>query len=442
VNEKQFPDGMKKLADDIRALGFRPGIWIPPFGTGNTEFYETHKDWFLHNENGQPIVSWNGKYMLDPTVAEAREHLKKMFRTASSEWGYEFFKIDGMSGNTIYTYEKPEVRVRFHDPSCPNPFELCLQAYREGIGEDRIFLACMGHTSGVEVRYADASRLGADIVAANQPVKWANVMNQGRCTINQIFTHNIVLIADPDTLLVHDLPIEEARTSATIVALPGQLTFFGDKLAGLSKEQMKVLQQTLPVADVRPAALYPHFSMLPIWNLSVRHEKLGSYNVVALFNWNDLPQTIDVSMNDLGLPASSENHWLGYEFWTQKPVKINNNLLSMNVPPHSVRVVVIQPNRNIPQWAGSDRHIAQNGIELLDYQWNAQEKTLRGKIQLVGNFPLTARLHIPENYRFTAAAANIPQRPIVQNEPNNILAVTFQSEQSVAADFEIKFHEE
>ena len=76
-------------------------------------------------------------------------------------------------------------------------------------------------------------------------------------------THNIVMINDPDTLLVRDLSLEEARVSATIVALPGQLTFFGDKLKDLPDERMKILQQTLPVADVRPMNLYPYFSMMP-----------------------------------------------------------------------------------------------------------------------------------------------------------------------------------
>ena len=152
VSEKKFPKGMKKLADDIRKLGFRPGLWTAPFGTGNKEFYDAHKDWFLHDKEGKPLSCWNGRYTLDPTVPEAREHLKKIHHTASHEWGYEFFKIDGMSGRNqgycAHFYERPEIRARFRDPSCPNPFELCVKAFREGIGEDRVFLACQGHTTG------------------------------------------------------------------------------------------------------------------------------------------------------------------------------------------------------------------------------------------------------------------------------------------------------
>ncbi|NLB42973.1 MAG: hypothetical protein GX815_12115, partial [Clostridiales bacterium] len=250
VNEKQFPKGMKNLADEIRELGFRPGLWTAPFGTGNDVFYQKHKKWFLHDKEDKPISSWNGKYTLDPTVKEVREHLKKIHNIASQEWGYEFFKIDGMSGRnhsySAHLYERPEIKERFSDPTCSNPFKLCIESLREGIGEDRVYLACQGHTSGPEALYADASRIGADIVNPNEPVKWSGVYNQASCFLNQAFTHNIVMYADPDTLLVRDLPLEAARTSATIVALPGQLTFFGDKLAGLSDEKMKILQQTLP----------------------------------------------------------------------------------------------------------------------------------------------------------------------------------------------------
>jgi len=250
ANPAQFPEGMRKLAQDIKALGFRAGLWVAPFGTGNKEFYQAHKNWFLHDKKGEPISCWNGLYTLDPTVEEAREHLKKIFKIAADDWGYEFFKIDGMSGRNksycAHLYERPEIRELFKNKDCKNPFELCVKAFRDGIGERNLFLACQGHSSGAEAKYADMARTGADIVHPNEPVKWSNVLLQGRCTVNQIFSHNISMIADPDTLLVKDLPDEEARVSATIVALPAQLTFFGDKLGGLDSAEMKILQQTLP----------------------------------------------------------------------------------------------------------------------------------------------------------------------------------------------------
>lgn len=408
TNQAQFPEGMKKLAQDIRALGFRPGIWMAPFGTGNEEFYLQHKDWFLHSSDGTPIPSWNGKYTLDPTVPAARKHLRKIFKIARDDWGYEFFKIDGMSGRNksycAHLYERPEIRAIFSDPSCPNPFELCVKAFREGIGDDAIFLACQGHTSGPEAAYAEMLRTGADVVNPNMPIQWKNVLNQAKCTVNQIFTHNISMISDPDTILIKDLPLESARVEATIVALPGQLTFFGDKLAGIEPQKMKILQQTLPVADVRPMAIYPHFSMLPIWNLAVNNHVLGAYNVVAFFNWTDDAAEISASAQELGICPKKK--YDTFEFWTKKYMGKIKLPLAFKVPARSVRIAVLRQASATPQILATDRHIAQSGFEFKSAKWNSSENSLDGSVSLVGNFPLTMYISVPEGFSFDKAESS------------------------------------
>ncbi len=440
TSKRKFPKGMKKLSDDIRKLGFRPGIWIPPFGTGNDEFYQAHKSWFLHDKDGKPYPSWNGRYTLDPTVPEAREHLKEMFRTASRDWGYEFFKIDAVSGKhnrySAHLYEIPAVRTYFHDPSCPNPLELCIKAFREGIGEDRVFLSGQGHTTGPDPLYADAYRIGSDVVSANNPPRWRNVLGQGRSIINQAFTHNIVMIADPDTLMVHDLPLEEARVMTTVVALPGQVTFFGDKLAGLTESQMKMLQQTLPVAEVRPMSLYPYFSMLPVWNLRIQNSMLDDYNVVALFNWMEEPEVIQFTTGELGV--ESDKRYVLYEFWTNRYIGYMTETFSMEVPPHSVRLLSMHLEKPVPQWISSDRHVTQNSMELKEYAWKNDSRTLLGKIQLIGTFPLTMRLRIPDEYSLDKAECEGAVCEVVSRE-KNLISVLFKANKTGDYPFSLKF---
>jgi hypothetical protein len=309
TSEKKFPKGMKKLADDIRKLGFRPGIWMAPFGTGNKEFYESNKSWFLHDKDGKPVTCWNGNYTMDPTVPEALENLARIHRIASHEWGYEYFKVDGM--NTQPVWERPEVRARFHDPSVTNPFEVCMKIIRDAIGEDRFLLACGGKPSGPEAAYCDAFRIANDIVTQFQPAKWSGIVRTSRSFINNAYVSNIAMITDPDTLLVRELPVEEARVYATMVALPGQHTFFGDKLAKCSPEQIKMLQQTLPVVPSRPVSLYPYFSDMPVWNVSVSNKILDNYNVIGLFNWSDNPQTISFTTEELGIDSQPGTVSLG-----------------------------------------------------------------------------------------------------------------------------------
>lgn len=261
-------------------------------------------------------------------------------------------------------------------------------------------------------------------------------MNQAGCLANQLFTHNIVMIADPDTLLVRDLPLEEARTSATLVALPGQLTFFGDKLTGLDPLRMKILQQTLPVAEVLPGNLYPIFSMVPVWNLRVRNRWIGPYNVVAFFNWDDQEQTLSVTPEELGI---SRIDYTGFEFWEQHPVNFGatDPNLSMSVPPHAVRLVALHPVQTIPQWLSSDRHIAQHGPEILEMAWDAEKSETTGTLELIGQFSLTLRFRIPPPYRYAKISCKEATCQATQN--GEILTVTMQNKKQKAGRTEARF---
>jgi len=437
----KFPLGMKKLADDIRALGFKPGLWTAPFGTGSTNFYLAHKDWFLHNKEGKPLSSWNGKFTIDPTNPELLDHLREIHRIASREWGYEYFKIDGMSGRNhgycAHFFERPEIRAAFKDPACPNPFERCVKAFREGIGEDRVFLACQGHFTGPEAAYADAARTGADIVHPNQPPKWENLLNQARCTLNQVFVHNIVFFADPDTLLVGDfLGIEQARFAATVVALPGQMMFSGDRLAQLKPERMRLLQQALPVCDVRPLDLYPSFSLLPVWDLKVRRP-FGAWDVVALFNWDENETPVGFAFDELGLDAEAE--YAIDEFWTSSFQGVRKGRFELTVPGHGVRLLAVHRALPRPQFLSSDRHITQGAVELTRLAWDAATKTLSGSVKTVKGYPLTLRFRTPAGFAFDSAAAEDGTACKAAADSAGILSVTFTSASSHEVPFALRW---
>ncbi|MFO7936118.1 MAG: alpha-galactosidase [Kiritimatiellia bacterium] len=404
-NPRQFPLGMKKLADNIRALGFRPGIWMAPFGTGNAEFYEAHKEWFLHDKNGKPLRTWNGVYTIDPTRQAVQDHLKKIFSTASHEWGYEYFKIDGMSGRNsgycAHFYERPDIHAVFRNPECPNPFERCVKTFRKAIGEDRVFLACQGHATGPEAAFADAARTGADIVRPNHPPAWKNLENQARCTLNQVFANNIVFFTDPDTLMVGDyIGIEQARLATTVVALPGQMMFSGDKLAELTPERMRLLQQALPVCDVQPLDLYPRFGMLPVWDLKIRRS-FGEWDVVALFNWSEKETSVGFDFAEIGLDPSAT--YVMDEFWTRTYQGIHKTRFEMPVPGHGVRLLAVHRAAAHPQYLSSDRHVTQGAVELTDLAWNDVARTLTGGVKTVKGFPLTLRFTTPPGFTFDSA---------------------------------------
>ncbi|MBN2562103.1 MAG: alpha-galactosidase [Phycisphaerae bacterium] len=439
-NPRQFPHGMKWLADEIRRLGFRPGIWTVPFGTGDHAFYQAHKDWFLHHPDGKPMTNWNGLYLVDPSQEVVRKHMEDTHRTMSQEWGYEYFKIDGMSGRSqgysAHFYERPEVRAAFKE-RCEDPFRLCVEALRRGIGPDRVWLACQGHYSGPEIGQADAGRLGADIVHPNKPPNWHNYRHQVECTLNQLFVNNIVWYGDPDTLLVgQGLPMEMVRLATTIVALPGQLTFFGDKLAELPPERMRLLQQVLPPCDIRPLDLYPIFDMLPVWDLKIRRP-FAEWDVVSLFNFSDKPADVAVGIADLGLPADAD--YLAYDFWNQSFLGSFKQRLAANVPAQGNVLIALHRSLPRPQFLSTDRHITQGGVSLEDLSWDAQKKVLAGKVRLVGGFPSTLVFHVPKG--FTLASVKAPGTEVLERRQtgDGPLAIVLRRETSGMTDFTLHF---
>ena len=435
--EEQFPSGMKWLAGEIRKLGFVPGIWTVPFGTGNAEFYEEHKEWFLHHPDGTPMSNWSGRYLLDPSQEAVRAHMEEMHRVMAEEWGYEYFKIDGMSGaNRSYSahfYEMPDVRAAFKNPDIEAPFQLCVEALRRGMGGDAIWLACQGHFSGPEPAYADAGRTGSDIVHPGRPPEWHNYLNQARITLNQVFVNNILWWCDPDTLLVGEAPIETARLATAVVALPGQMMFAGDKLAELTPERMRLLQQALPVCDVRPLDLYPIFELIPVWNLKIRRP-FAEWDVVSLFNFNDSPETIATAIEALGLPAGA---YVYYNFWTGQWGETSGEF-GFELPPHSNALVALHPKAAHPQFLSTDRHVTQGGTCLEALAWDGVTTTLSGTTQVVGGFPSTLIFRVSEGFSLASVTADGAAATHRMNGAG-LLEVTLNADVSQSVEWTMQF---
>jgi len=427
ASPEKFPHGMKWLAERIRDLGFRPGIWTVPFGTGDEAFYREHREWFLHGADGKPMQNWCGRYVVDPSQLEVRRHMEQTHRTMSAEWGYEFFKIDGMSGRdpgySAHFFERPEVRAAFRQP-CADPYGLSIEALRRGIGPDRIFLACQGHYTGPEVAWADAARLGADIVHPNQPPHWENYLNQARMTLSQLFTNNLVWYNDPDTLLVGGpAPLDMVRIATTVVALPGQLTFFGDRLSRLPPERMRLLQQALPVCDVHPLDLGPVTELRPVWDLKVRRP-FGAWDVVSLFNWGDRPLDLRLPFGDLGLDG--EKAYLVHEFWSREFLGSRRGAVEARIEPRSNLLLAVHERRDRPQLISTDRHVSQGGVELLDESWSRERGELLCTLRLVAEDPLTAFIHVPAPFVFSRASAEDAAVERIAADRPPIVAVTLR----------------
>lgn len=90
---RKFKD-MKKLADEIKSIGVRPGIWVRPL---------CNKDKSLHKE--MKILRGGKRNYLDPTHPEAIAFIKADIERIR-DWGYELLKHDFTTADLFGSYGK------------------------------------------------------------------------------------------------------------------------------------------------------------------------------------------------------------------------------------------------------------------------------------------------------------------------------------------------
>jgi hypothetical protein len=239
-------------------------------------------------------------------------------------------------------------------------------------------------------------------------------------------------------LVGYTLEKHEAEVMATIIGLPGQLMFAGDKLGTLQYDRMKMIQQVLPVADIHPQNLYPYAasSMLPIWNLSVSRP-FGTWRVVALFNFTDAPRTFDVSMESLGLDPSKP--YTAFEFWSGSWEGLIKGGIGCEIPMRTVRLFALWEAADHPQFIGDDRHITQGAVELNDLKWDATAKTYTLDVKAIGGFPFTYFVRVPDGFKFKSASAPKGGKVKTKMRDDGLLAVTLSAESSQDVSATLQF---
>jgi alpha-galactosidase len=71
----KFPDGLRPLADHVRALGLDFGLWLEPeMVNEDSDLFRAHPDWVL-SAPGFPRATGRSQLVLDLTRVEVRDHL-------------------------------------------------------------------------------------------------------------------------------------------------------------------------------------------------------------------------------------------------------------------------------------------------------------------------------------------------------------------------------
>jgi len=418
----RFSDGMKPTAERIDQNGLIAGIWFIPFGWNpQCAALAEHPDWFVKRPDGSIYsVRWAGS-CLDMTHPEARKFLREVVSRITRGWGYKYIKIDGLwSGMAVkILYPSPAYRedelgtAVLHDTTKTQieAYRAGLQLVREAAGEDVFILGCNiaqnARTLGGSFGLVDGMRIGHDIGA-----RWGSIRGCAAPTSHFYFFHNKVWFNDPDCLMLRDpLTLDQARAWGSLLAISGQMNVVSEWLPGLPPEKLDVVKRTMPNHGGlgRPIDLFEG-NLPTIWHY---RGALGDErtDLVLLMNWHEKSSsTVDLDLAKLGLPASQQDRYVGFDYWENTFVPPFSVRRSFELRPSSCRVIALKPLGARPQVVSTSRHVTQGAIDVVELSWDEQRRTLSGRSQVVGDDPYELRIVAPaagsQPFRATTATVS------------------------------------
>ena len=255
-NGRDFPNGMKTIADAVHREGYLAGIWLAPFNVqrGKSRILKEHPDWLIRTPDGKPqlgCVAWGGAYTLDIYNPEVREHLKKVFDTVLNDWGYDMVKLD-------FLYS--QCRTPRDNKTRGTIMCEAMDFLRECVG-DKLILGC-GVPLGPAFGVVDACRISCD-VDLSYGGKFYNSMSINNelpsaqnAINNSMFRRHLngrAFLNDPDVFFLRDHNLaftwEQKLLLAKINNLFGRVLFVSDDAGEYSEAELEVLKETFGESD-------------------------------------------------------------------------------------------------------------------------------------------------------------------------------------------------
>ncbi len=447
---ESFPRGGQWLFQYIHSQGLKPGLWVNIYGSNYAKaecapqypenFYLRDKEGKL---SGACCTADDTVVRLDYSNPEVIErHLKPMFRIFKEEWGLSYLKDAGW-GTWMDYYDQN--RENAFDPTKGSRelYVAAQKALREALGDDVYILGCAMHEVGLCFGIFDGSRIGGDDKAVWYPEKKGGMSMQTyfHSLFGGNYLHNITWHCDPDTVMVRaPLTLDEARTIVSSIALTGQVYMASDFMARLPQRRLDLYRKTIPTVPIVPIDLFPYRIESNkrdgvVWccprvkefpraiNLKVSAAS-GTYDVVAVFNWDDKEKTETVALaEDLGLDP--ERDYIVFDFWDQKLKEVARKKVTASIPAHGTDVLVIRPVLERPQLLATSRHIT-GAVSIQKLDWDENRSTLSGVSEIVPGASYSIFVHVPEG--MTASKVEADAEILFHTSEAGVLEVKFSGQ--------------
>ena len=445
-----YPSGMKASADQIKSLGLTPGIWFMPFaGTYYDPAFKDRQDWFVKREDGRPYETAWGGTCLDMTYPPVREYLRSTVRRIADDWGFTYFKMDGLWTGTATKQQYVNSGYKddnigdavFHDPDKSN-----IEAYRDGlrlirqtVGSKVFILGCNGpqnmRSYGGAFGLVDAMRIGPD-----NKSDWKSLQRGPIFGSRHYFLHGRIWYNDPDPVYVREsVPLNHAQLICSWVTLSGQLNLSSEWFPGLPAERLDLLKRTMPSHGLlpRPADLFEH-ELPSLWVLS-DSRRTPRRDVIGIFNWESAEKKFDYPLERLGLEPEVDH--VAFDYWQNIMIPSIKGRLQITVPAESCRVLAVRPHSEHPQLLSTSRHITQGIVDVLEETWDEKTRMLSGRSRVVADDPCELRIAAPsavESVTVSAPDESAGVQTSVKDSPGLVRA-TLKSPISREVSWTVKF---
>ena len=158
---------------------------------------------------------------------------------------------------------------------------------------------------------------------------------------------------------------------------------------------MELLKRTMQAhgKTARPVDLFQH-DPPRIWTVTDEHGR----NVIALFNWSDADQKMDIDLPRCGL--AGKNTSAVFDFWKNEFLPPVKNTFLTTLPKHGCQILAVREiAADRPVVLSTSRHVTQGMIDVLTEKWKSGGKdqggTLSGRSKVIGGEAYELRMALP-----------------------------------------------
>lgn len=415
---QKFPVPMKTVAEEIRAAGYRPGIWTSPFVAHETaSIWKTHPEWILRDRTGAPcLFPMNDLvyYVFDITNPATYEYFTQLYHKLTFDWGYTYHKLDFTRAAVIY-----EDAV-FYDErvTLAKAYYRAVSAIRRGMGEEAFFVMCGGLYDPV-IGLVDSQRTGSDVLSM-----WSSTINKDGKTAPYTIRQSILRYYmnawwdnDPDALMIRKnekmerglrltyglLNEDEVKSSVVNQFMGGGILCSTEPLDKISTDRLYELKRLFPVCKqiaVAPVDLFdgqrfPGAVTVRLTNPATKRKVC----CVCRINWSDdQPLALKINLKALGLQAEPDARFTVSDYYTGewfRDIAATETVQLQPLAPHAAAVIKIEEQTDQPMVVASDGHYSM-GCELRRLE--IVEDRLYFEFEPLLFTPLHYTIQLPDGY--------------------------------------------